>query len=685
MTQLRTLWYHFNQITQKGNTPLWLRRVLDVAALALICWFAFRHAGFWLRDDLYLYGDHPGQFYRLWQALNVVWHEEGHLIGWSPYWYAGYPELQFYPPGFVIAGWGLSTLSLHQLSLVSVYQILLFVAYLLPGIGFYTLLAWGIGDRLAGLTAAWLAMISPALWGGVRGLATGLAGERLILGLIPLAVLAGLAMMRRRYLWTGVALAALLLTTTLLMHPFHAVAPVLMLAAAAVSHRDQRQPLRQLVLAVLLAWGLSAFWLIPLLARRGYTTPIVRANLQQTVGFLRAQWMDLFYVLIAAALIGLALHSRTRRTATLGVLVGGLAVTGFIFVDHLLLMDRLGFYLLDPVRFVAGAHVALITAVALGVSELAWLVPRVLHRRRLAPIALILLLAVPYSFYWRVNQVYPFELWMQKWQPADDKVPLFYTEASHAYDLPLVWDAIASTEGRVLFTSYYWHLGEVPSSIKAATPVFSGREIVGGTFSHWTPVARYLWTGDINTPTLWGRVEEQDDRALAGMAWDEMTDEFLYNLCRRMNVTLVVATRDDVRARAFLDAASHFSLAWSDSNFFLYNVEGYQPTWADAYGAEVKVTRYQRNAIDLRVADALPAAVLHVKVAEYPLWRATVGGRPLQVTRDDIGLVQLVPPVGNSLITLRYQPGLPERLGLGITLLSVVGLAWLAMQIGRCD
>ncbi len=220
----------------------------------------------------------------------------------------------------------------------------------------------------------------------------------------------------------------------------------------------------------------------------------------------------------------------------------------------------------------------------------------------------------------------------------------------------------------------------MPSSIKAVTPFFTGREIVGGTFSHWAPVARYLWTGDINTPTLWGRVEEQDDRALVGVPWDEMTDEFLFNLCRRMNVTLLVTTRDDVRARAFLDAASHFDLAWADSSFFLYNVEGYQPTWADAYGANVEVTRYQRNAIDLRVTDALPTAILHVKVAEYPSWRANVGGQLLRITRDDMGLVRIVPPAGDSIITLRYRPGLAERLGLSISLLSVVGLAWLTIQ-----
>ncbi len=680
MIRFRHLWRRLNDATQPDQAPLWLRRALDVAALTFILWFAFRHAGFWLRDDLYLYGDHPGQFYRLWQALEVVWPEDGRLIGWSPYWYAGYPELQFYPPGFAILGWGLWTLSLHRLSIMAVYQTLLFLAYLLPGVGFYALLAWGIRDRVAGLAAAWLAMISPALWGGVLGLSYGLAGERFVSGLIPLTVLAGLGMMRWRRPWAGAALTTLLLTTTLLMHSFHAVAPVLMLATAALLTRDRWQHLGRLAVVVLLTWGLAAFWLIPLLGHQRYTTPIVRANLQQTIGFLRAQWMDLFYLPVAAVLVGLALRDRARRAATVGVLAGGLAVTAFIFLDHHLLMDRWKFYLLDPVRFVAGAHVALIAAIALGVSELAWLLPRLLRRWKLAPIALVLLVAVPYFFYSRINQVFPFELWMQKWQPAADKTPLFYSEAAKAYDLPTAWSAIASTEGRVLFTSYYWHLGEVTSTIKAVTPIFTGREIIGGTFSHWTPLARYLWTGDVNTRVLWGRAEEQDDRSLAGVRWDEMTDDFLFTLCRRLNVTLVAATRDDQRARAFLDAAPHFTPAWTDGNFFLYNVEDYSPTWADADGATVEVTRYQRNAIDLRVTDASPGATVHVKVTEYRLWQAHAGDQPLPITRDDMGLMQFTPPPGDSTIELRYRPGLAERLGIGVSLLTAISLAWLATR-----
>jgi hypothetical protein len=327
--------------------------------------------------------------------------------------------------------------------------------------------------------------------------------------------------------------------------------------------------------------------------------------------------------------------------------------------------------------------VALVVAIALGVSHLAWLLPRLLHRWRLAPVALVTLIALPYLFYVQVDQVFPFDLWMQQWQPAKGKDPRFYSQAAEVYDLPTTWSAMASTKGRVLFTSYYWHLGDVPTSLKAATPIFSGRPTIGGTFSHWTPVARYLWMGDVSVSVLQGRAEDLDDRELAGMNWDEMTDDFLFDLCRRFNVTLVAASRDDGQARAFLDDAPHFSPAWVDDNFFLYNVRSYSPTWAEAEGANVEVVDFQRTDITLRVTDARPDATVRVKVAEYPLWRARAEGQSLPITQDNLGLMQITPPAGDSLIEMRYRSGPAERLGSALSLLTVAALIWLASRPAR--
>ena len=62
--------------------------------------YALAFAGTALRGGLLVFDDHPGQLYRLAHALSVG------LPPWrvNPGWWAGYAELQFYPPGFAYLG-----------------------------------------------------------------------------------------------------------------------------------------------------------------------------------------------------------------------------------------------------------------------------------------------------------------------------------------------------------------------------------------------------------------------------------------------------------------------------------------------------------------------------------------------------------------------------------------------------
>jgi len=74
--------------------------------------------------------DHPGQLFRLWQALDrsfpsVLW-----TADWNPDWWGGYPELQFYPPGFALIGAGLRAVLLWRPSVETIYRLLCAVVFL---------------------------------------------------------------------------------------------------------------------------------------------------------------------------------------------------------------------------------------------------------------------------------------------------------------------------------------------------------------------------------------------------------------------------------------------------------------------------------------------------------------------------------------------------------------------------
>jgi hypothetical protein len=255
----------------------------------------------------------------------------------------------------------------------------------------------------------------------------------------------------------------------------------------------------------------------------------------------------------------------------------------------------------------------------------------------------------------------------------------FLSEARRTFPLDATWEALQGAEGRVLFTSSYLYLGDLPTALKAATPYFTGRTILGGTFSHWSPVARVLWVGTPVVAVLPGQVELNDDLALAGRSWGEWTDADFYELCSRLNATTVAATWDDINARTFLDAAPHFQSFYSNDLFVLYRVLNPAPALVEAEGASVTLYRAAPSALDLRVAEAVAGASLHVKITDYPLWRVQAAGQELAHAADGLGLMRVLLPPGSYDVALRYRPGTAERVGAWISLAAAV--AFLAILI----
>lgn len=645
----------------------WLR---DLLALAILTGLALAACGFLLRDDLFIYGDHPGQFMRLWYPVRI----SHRLLGWNPLWYAGYPELQFYPPGFVLLGWGLDWLTLGRLSPFALYELLLFLAYLIPGTTVYALASRVSRRRLAGLVAGALALIFPELWGGVSAVFVGLVAERLAFGLVPLVLFAGWQALNGQHSIRWWLLTSLALAATALMHPFHAVAPILFLGLAALSYPRRWRLLRNLALTSILSLGLAAFWLLPLLVHRSYAAPMLRANLDQTLGWLLSANAQKY--LAASLLVVLTLRMQRNRSFTvfvIAVVLTAVSLVGFMLFDHLVLIEKLDFYLLDPVRFGAEVYLVLVLLAGFGLASLAlWLSQRRLRKAG----GLLGVLSLGVSLVWLGR---PFlDLVGEHRDPAR-----FLYSARQGFPLDETWDALRSEQagqGRMLFTSYYLYLGDLPTALKSATPYFTGRPIIGGTFSHWSPVARVLWQGSSNVDLLPGQVELTDDVSLAGRPWAEWTDADFYDLCQRLNVTTVVTTWDDVNARTFLDPASHFQSFYSNDLFVLYRVLDPAPALVEAEGAEAALLAQAPVALDLRVAEAMAGASLQVKFTDYPLWQAQAEQQTLAHYADDMGLMSLSLPPGTYNVTLRYLPGPAEQGGAWISL----GTAGLWLVIWMC-
>lgn len=675
-------------LTGSQTQSTWLRErgtsLLIAAFLAAVAWLAARN---YVLSDLIIWGDHPGQFMRFWYPTAVSLPQYGRFVDWNPLWYAGYPELQFYPPGHALLGVVLRWLSLGSLSPERAYNLIPAIALALPVFTCYAFLRYtlaGLGRgaaRVAGMAAGLLTLAFMPMWGGTFAAQIGLMGERLAFGVAPLALLAGWKLVERPGYGRLAAVAALL-SAMVLLHPFHAPAVVIAVALFALIRHGalRREAGAQINLgrtaAWLVAWvslavALTAWWLLPLALRQSpYAAALMRASLPQTLDWFKLQ--PVVPGLLAGALLALPLLAhrdpRVRATvAALALLIPTLVL--IVLFDHAVLIARLGITALDPIRFIAEYYLAfiLLTGAAAGAvtSRFLWRIPPLALLMGFFLVAALVPIGRAFADYGRAPMSVPFESTL----PGINANPSFAG----------LWDALRNdpaADGRVLYTSYYyvarWPNGaSSPTAIKSMTPMLTGREIIGGTFSHWSPGARLLWVGDPWARLLPAQVEAEDDQRIFGVPWKELTDAQLLALTQALNITTVVADADDVNAKGMLDFAPSFERAWDNGAFTTYRPRGATSQWVDAQGATVQLVSRGARRWEIRVDAATEGATLRAKQAVYPLWRARADGQPLSITADENGLQRIALPAGGPYtVTLTYEEGWPEWGGLAVSVLA---------------
>lgn len=666
------------------------RAVRDLLALGALGALALFAAGFLLHDDVFIFGDHPGHYWVMWHVIHVAIPQHARPIDWMPDWYAGYPELQFYPPGFALLGWLIHVLGFGLLPTALVYEIVVFIAFALPAFTFYYALRRLQFGVFAAFIAGLFGLVFTAFFDGAVAVWIGMLGSRLAWGLNALVFVWAIDLVEERgarFSW----LTALVIAAQILAHPYHLLG-ILFAVGIYTLCVVRRLPLlhsaARLATVVIIALALDAFWLAPLIAHAStQMIPLIRSTLDQTWRILTDVAL-LPYAFLALLALARAWRERdaTRRAViiALAALCGasGVAMLG----THALLIERLHVYQLDPVRLVGEFYFPLLLLAAIGASQLADWISRltqsalrhlraalrlptlVFHRGAVAATAVALIVMSLIPFIQSSAPIYP----------RANGEPRFLNQATRDYRLNELWDTLRATEGRVLFTSYKTHLtargGEpLPTTLPSLTPLFAERQMMGGTFSAWSPIAALMSSGTLNPPALWGLSEDQDDHALFGIPLEKLSDEKLFEYCARFNITTIVASVNDFRTRTFLDASLHFQSYFNNDFFFVYRVNGYTSAWFDTRNATIDLLAMRDDRIEMRVRAARADAQVTVKVAAYPLWRAhTDTGQPLPITRDSMGLMQIaLPPGENYALTLHYEPGAAEHTGNVISLASV--------------
>jgi hypothetical protein len=618
------------------------------------------------------FDDHPGQLFRLWHALERSLPSAAWTADWSPDWWGGYPELQFYPPGFALLGAALRAMLLWRPSVETVYRLLCAVVLLAPGVATYALLSRVVGDRWLALPPAFLALVVSAdLRGGVEaGLRWGTLATRLAVAWLPL-----LALSLRPWIEAGrpPRWAPLLAALALLSHP-STLPPVVAIlglgAALALLARPARHAAGQAATIAALALLLTAFWSLPFVVRRAWVVPLAWGDLSLGLpGDLPGRPVLLalgMAALTAWVAVGLRRRPFDALLAALPlVLLGGLLADLWLF--------RQGWSPIEPQRLLDGVVHAAIWAAGLGAGVIVERLAPTRADRRLRPVAALVAILLVATLPDGDARPPTVAVW-----PAGGAWPTL-EEVTRRHQLDRLWAALRGGPDRVLFLVSSLRLDREPawyaphSHVTSLAPLMAGRETVHGTYTHPSPVAARFYTGQATLPRRLSTLAERlDGQRLLGEPWERLPAATFERFARRLRIaTVLVPSGDAARAR-FLGPT--YAPVGEAAGFTL--LERRDLPWPRF--ERITWRRY-------RVLVSPTGGVwIPTGIPAYPLWQVKSAAGRLETRVDDWGLLEFRVPVDLFEAELVYAEGWLEWTALGLSGLGAIAwLGWALRARGR--
>jgi hypothetical protein len=593
------------------------------------------------------FDDHPGQLARLWHVVR----EGPAPWAWHAGWWAGYPEMQFYPPGFFYLGAALSWLTLGGVAPPAVYTALVWLAYLAPGVTAYGLLRRLLGDGWRALPGAFLVLTFTGDPGGGSpsgvegGVHIGMAAARLAWAMLPLLALGLVRWIEGCRFPRG---AVLLVAAIVLTHPAHGPAALAVVAAAALVRSGRGGALLHAVGAVGVALALIGFWLLPLLLRLEHTRALAWGSLTSS-SLLHPT------TALVAGLLVLALARRSLPAWR--ALLHSLWLAVAVVAADALVLEPLGVRFLPADRVADGAWMLALVVAGLGAGVVAGAMGRGVR----APVAAIAMIAVLVAF---GIPGHALTLWPRaaEWPSAQ--------EVRRGVRMDDLARTLAQAPaGRVLFvrsgvplvfgTEWY----RPHTHVTALVPAMTGREIVGGTFTHGSPIAALVYRGDAGPRPIDRLAEHLDGHSLFGRPLDVLDATTFDGHARRLRVAAVVALEDDAPRLPFVaDPARYRRHA--------------VPPFLVFTALDPPRAPRRRNATEWDVPVSGDAgAWVSTGIGYYPLWRAEAAGHPLAVRRGDAGDLEVRLETTTTVdVRLRYGAAMPELAGAALSALALLAL-----------
>src|SRR5262249_55349058 len=291
--------------------------------------------------------------------------------------------------------------------------------------------------------------------------------------------------------------------------------------AMSLLARPERRTLRQAAAIVVLSLGLTAFWSLPFVIRAGWVVPLAWGNLSLGLPGDLAARPVLLGLVVTAPLAWVAVGIRRRPFDA--ILAALPVVLAAVLLGDVWLFPR-GWVAVEPQRLLDGIAQASVWAAGLGAGVI---VNRVIPARadpRSRPLVALLVIALAAILPDSGVQPPTLSVW-----PAVDQWPTL-EEVTRRHQLDRLWSALRGRTDRVLFVTSSLRLDKSSawyaphSHVTSLMPVWAGREIVGGTFTHPSPIAARFYTGQPMPPARLVTLAEQlDGQRLLGEPWERLS------------------------------------------------------------------------------------------------------------------------------------------------------------------
>jgi len=239
--------------------------------------------------------------------------------------------------------------------------------------------------------------------------------------------------------------------------------------------------------------------------------------------------------------------------------------------------------------------------------------------------------------------------------------------------LGALWTTLRDApEGRVLFLrsglplAYGSEWYRPHTHVTALAPLYTGRAILHGTFTHPSPIAALVYRGEAGRAPITLLAEQLDGRSLFGRPLETVAGAALDEYADRLGISVVVALDEDAPGLRGLDESAAFTKHAAPEPFVVYVRRA--PVSLPRPGPSGRWT--------VTLAAAERDAWVSTRTTYYPLWRASAGGAPVESRRGRFGDLEVRASGSAGTVELAYRAGAPEIASTVVS--AVIAAAWLA-------